>query len=195
MFPMAEMMDRALKKIEGQKPGAMRVLKNVFVVAAFSATFLALGVAAAWFTGDKQNKDVSIVKICRYLNESGKWRGRSVRILTDTNWGPEILYRTRHETIGSPYHRNWRGILDTYDIMKAVNDDEARKLINNRGIELILLCFNSPEFGDSSKSAGENEFYRRLFRNECPNWLKTMELPAELSASFKLFEVTGYIDH
>jgi hypothetical protein len=37
------------------------------------------------------------------LYEGGKWRGRSVRILTDTNLGPEIFYRTRHATIGSPY--------------------------------------------------------------------------------------------
>ena len=194
MLPMAEMMDRALKTIEGQKRGAMRVLKNVSVVTAFSATFFVLGLAAEWAAGNNQTKEqdkkVSIVKICRYLNEGGKWRGRSVRILTDTNWGPEMLYRTRHETIGSPNQRNWRGILDTYDIMKAGNDDAAHELINNRGIELILLCFNSPEFGDSSKSAGETKFYQRLFRDECPNWLKAVELPAELSASFKLFEVT-----
>jgi len=191
MLPMAELMDRALKRIERQKRGAMRVLKNVSVVMAFSATFLVLGLAASLVAEDKQNKEVSIVKICRYLNEGEKWRGRSVRILTDTNFGPEILYRTRHETIGSPYHRNWRGILDTYDIMRAVNDDAAHELIEQRGIELILLCFNSPEFGDSSKAAGETEFYKRLFRNECPNWLKAVELSPELSASFKLFEVTG----
>jgi hypothetical protein len=106
-----------------------------------------------------------------------------VRILTDTNLGPEIFYRTRHETIGSPYHRNWGGILDTYDIMTAGTDDAAHKLINNRGIELILLCLNSPEFGDYSKPAGKTEFYQRLFCNECPNWLKAVELPTELSAS------------
>jgi hypothetical protein len=106
-----------------------------------------------------------------------------VRILTDTNLGPEIFYRTRHETIGSPYHRNWGGILDTYDIMTAGTDDAAHKLINNRGIELILLCLNSPEFGDYSKPAGKTEFYQRLFCNEYPNWLKAVELPTELSAS------------
>ena len=198
MLPMAEMMDRALKRIEGQKRGAMRVLKNVSVVAAFSATFLILGLAAEWATGNNQTKEqdkkFSIVKICRYLNEGWKWRGRSVRILTDTNWGPEMLYRTRHETIGSPNQRNWRGILDTYDIMTAGTDDAAHELINNRGIELILLCFNSPEFGDSSKPAGETKFYQRLFRGEYPNWLKAVELPTELSASFKLFEVTSKSD-
>ncbi len=195
MLPMAELMDRALKRIERQKRGAMRAMKNVSVVMAFSATFLVLGLAASLVAEDKQNKEVSIVKICRYLNEGEKWRGRSVRILTDTNLGPEILYRTRHETIGSPNQRNWRGILDTYDIMRAANDDAAHELIEHRGIELILLCFNSPEFGDSSKAAGETEFYKRLFRNECPNWLKAVELSTELSASFKLFEVTRGIDY
>jgi phage shock protein PspC (stress-responsive transcriptional regulator) len=189
MLPMAELMDRALKRIEGQKPGVMRVLKNVSVVAAFSATFLVLGLAAALAIEDKQDKDVSIVKICRYLETCEKWQGKSVRILTDTNFGPEILYRTRHETIGSPNQRNYRGILDTYDIMTAATDDAAHELIEQRGIELILLCFNSREFGDSSKAAGGTKFYQRLFHGEYPNWLKEVELPTELSASFKLFEI------
>ncbi len=190
MLPMAELLDRALKRLEGHKPGVMRVLKNVSVLTAFSATFLVLGLVAELVAGNKQNKEVSIVKICRYLNEDQKWRGRSVRILTDTNFGPEILYRTRHETIGSPYHRNWRGILDTYDIMTAGTYDAAHKLIEQRRIELILLCLNSPEFGGDSKPAGKLAFYQRLFRNECPSWLKAVELPPDLSASFKLFEVT-----
>ncbi len=194
MLPMAEMMDRALKIIEKQKRGAMRVIKNVSVITAFSATFLILGLAVALVTADnqtkKQGKKVSLVKICRYLNEDQKWRGRSMRILTNTDFGPEILYRTRHETIGSPYHRNWKGILDTYDIMTAGDDDAAHKLIEQRRIDLILLCISSPEFGGYSKPEEETAFYHRLLRHECPNWLKAVELPMELSASFKLFEVT-----
>lgn len=194
MLPMAEMMDRALKIIEKQKRGVMRVIKNVAVITAFSTTFLVLGLAVSLATADnqtkKQGKKVSLVKICRYLNEDQKWRGRSMRILTNTDFGPEILYRTRHETIGSPYHRNWKGILDTYDIMTAGADDAAHKLIEQRGIELILLSINSPEFGGYSKPGEETSFYQRLLSNECPYWLKPVELPTDLSASFKLFEVT-----
>jgi hypothetical protein len=189
MLPMAEMMDRALKRIEEQKRGVMRIVKNISVVAAFSATFLILGLAAAVAFESKQDKKVSIVKMCRYLETCEKWQGKSVRILTDTNFGPEILYRTRHETIGSPNQRNYRGILDTYDIMTAVNDDAAHELIEQRRIDLILLCFNSREFSDYSKAAGGTEFYQRLFHGEYPNWIEAVELPTELSASFKLFEM------
>jgi hypothetical protein len=129
------------------------------------------------------------VKICRYLNEDEKWRGRNMRILADIDSGPEILYRTGCEVIGTPYHRNWRGILDTYDIMTAGTDETAQKLIEQRKIELVLLCLNSPKFGNDLKQGEKSTFYQRLSRNECPNWLKMVELPDGLSASFKLFEV------
>jgi hypothetical protein len=149
--------------------------------------------AADWFVWNKktggQDKKVSLTNICRYLNEDEKWRGRNMRILADIDSGPEILYRTGCEVIGTPYHRNWRGILDTYDIMTAGTDETARELIEQRRVELILLCLNSPKFGNCSKPAGESKFYQRLWRNECPNWIKAVELPNGLSASFKLFEV------
>jgi hypothetical protein len=193
MLPMAEMMDRALKMTEKQKRGMMRIIKNVSVIAAFSATFLFLGLAASLLTENKVERDsvknVSLVKICWYLNQDEQWSGRSMRILTNTDFGPEIIYRTRHETIGSPYHRNFRGILDTYDIMTADTDDIAHKLINNRDIRLILLSKEAPEFGGYSKTG----FYQRLVNKQCPNWLKPIDLPKELSTSFKLFEVTRSI--
>jgi len=198
MFPMAEMMDRTLKRIEGQKRGIIRVLKNVCVVAGFSATFFVLGFAAALFaagnTENQQGKKVSLLKICRYLNDDEKWQGKRLRILTNTNFGPEILYRTRHETIGSPNQRNWKGILDTYDIMEANTDDAAKELLEQRGINLILLCSDSPEFADYRKTEENKEFCQRLFSNEFPKWITKVELPAELSGSFKLFEVSKTVE-
>jgi hypothetical protein len=159
----------------------------------FSATFLALGIAAEVIAGNKQakaeDKKVSLVKICRYLNEDQKWLGRNVRILTNMDFGPEIIYRTRHEVIGTPYHRNWRGILDTYDIMTAEEDETAHKLVEQRKVELILLSLKLPELGDRLKIGDKSTFYQRLCRNECPNWLRAIELPDELAVSFKLFEV------
>jgi hypothetical protein len=193
MLPVAELMDRVLKMLEGHRPGIVRVLKNVSVILVFSATFFVVGLAAEWIAENKeirgQGKKVSLVKICRYLNEDEKWRGRNMRILADIDSGPEILYRTGCEVIGTPYHRNWRGILDTYDIMTAGTDETAQKLIEQRKIELVLLCLNSPKFGNDLKQGEKSTFYQRLSRNECPNWLKMVELPDGLSASFKLFEV------
>ena len=195
MLPMAELLDRALKRLEGHKPGVMRVLKNVSVIAAFSATFFVLGLSAELVTGNEEikihGKSVPLAKMCQYLNEDQRWQGRNARILAHIDSGPEILYRTRHEVIGTPYHRNWKGILDTYDIMTAGTDETAHELVEHRKIGLILLSFDSPELGMYSKSAEKSTFYQRLRKNKCPNWLKVVELPLELSGSFELFEVTG----
>ena len=193
MLPMAGVMDMALKSLQKQKAGVLRALKYFLFIMIFSATFLALGIAAEVIAGNKQakaeDKKVSLVKICRYLNEDQKWLGRNVRILTNMDFGPEIIYRTRHEVIGTPYHRNWRGILDTYDIMTAEEDETAHKLVEQRKVELILLSLKLPELGDRLKIGDKSTFYQRLCRNECPNWLRAIELLDELAVSFKLFEV------
>jgi hypothetical protein len=126
--------------------------------------------------------------MCEYLDETEKWQRQNYRILTDIDFGAEILYRTRHEVIGTPYHRNSKGILDTYDIMTAETDEEALEIIQRRGIDLILLCPKSIESALYSKPEQSTNFYRRLCEDTIPNWLKKVELPSDLSSSFILFE-------
>ena len=136
----------------------------------------------------RSNQQVSLVRICEYLAEDVKWQKRSFRILAHVDFGPEILYLTQHEVIGTPYHRNGPGILDTYDIMTADMDEKALEIIQKRGIDLILLCPKSSESGVYLKSEQTSTFYKRLREDTIPNWLRKVELPSDLSSSFLLFE-------
>jgi hypothetical protein len=137
---------------------------------------------------EKNRQKVSLIRICEYLDEAEKWQPRSLRILTHIDFGAEILYRTRHEVIGTPYHRNSPGIVDTYEIMTAGTDQEALRLIRKRGIDLLLLCPKSRESVFYSKPEQASTFYQRLLDNTVPGWLRKVELPSDLSSSFLLFE-------
>ena len=146
--------------------------------------------ADAIIIGDsvRSHKQVSLVLICEYLAEAEKWREQNYRIFTHVDFGAEILYRTQHEVIGIPYHRNGPGILDTYDIMTADTDEKALEIIQKRGIDLILLRPKSTESIFYSKPELASTFYQRLRDNIIPNWLREVELPSDLSSSFLLFE-------
>ena len=59
--------------------------------------------------------------------------------------GPELLYRTRHAVIATPYHRNRDGIIDVHRIMTEADQAISRGLIDRRGADLLLICPNGPE--------------------------------------------------
>jgi hypothetical protein len=189
-IPMARLM--VLMRQRGPKTGFRKTLKNLLILLLFCAGPLCLGLFAERFIkrGDsaKSHQEVSLIRICDYLVEAGKRQELNFRILTHVDFGSEILYRTQHEVIATGYHRNGPGILDTYDIMTADTDAEALKLIQKRGIDLILLCPKSTESVFYSKPGHESTFYKRLLDDTIPNWLRKVELPSDLSSSFMLFE-------
>ena len=190
-IPMASLM--VLMRQWGPKMGVWRKLKNNLILLVFCAVPLILGLLTSRTIrrGDSTGswQDISIVKLCKYLNEEGKQREQSFRILTHIDFGPEILYRTQHEVIATPYHiRNGQGMLDTYDIMMANTDDEALKIIQKRGIDSIVLCPRSSESSLYSKIGDATTFYQRLCDGVVPIWLRKVELPSDLASSFLLFK-------
>jgi hypothetical protein len=190
IIPMTALM--VLLRQRGPKVGFLKVLKNVFIVLIFSLGFLFLGLLAdvIFKKGDseKSHQKVSLIRICEYLAEDKKWRQRSFRILTYIDFGTEILYRTRHEVIGTSYHRNSPGILDSYDIITADTNEKALKIIQRRGIDLILLCPTSSQSVIYLQTEQTSTFSQRLHEGMIPNWLRKVELPSDLSSLFLLFE-------
>lgn len=110
------------------------------------------------------------------------------RILTYIFDGPELLYWTPHAVVGTPYHRNGVGILDTYDFFAAIETETAREIVRRRGIDWLLFC---PRGSESLlyRREGETTLLDRLSRGEAPAWLKPIPLPSPVSDEYLLFEV------
>ncbi|MHC4425796.1 MAG: hypothetical protein ACYSYV_06850 [Planctomycetota bacterium] len=194
IIPMTKLMNVVLTWQQGHKIVLWRALRKSVVILAFCAGFLFLGLLAEIILkkdhSARSRQEISTVQLCEYLNEEGNRRGRNLRILTHIDFGPEILYRTQHEVIGTPYHRNGPGIVDTYDIMTADIDEKALELVQKREIDLILLSPKSSESAAYSESEQISTFRQRLRQDMIPRWLHKVELPPILSSSFLLFEIT-----
>jgi hypothetical protein len=177
----------------GPKTGLPKTLKNTLILLLFCATPLSLGLLTNRIIKRENpsiiRQEIPMVQLCEYLNEQEQQREQILRILTHVDFGPEILYRTQHEVIGTPYHRNGQGIVDTYDIMTADTDEKALELIQKRKPDLILLCPESTESIFYSKTKQTSTFYQRLLQDMIPRWLHRVELPSNLSSSFLLFEI------
>ena len=110
------------------------------------------------------------------------------RILSFVFLGPEILYRTPHHVVATPYHRNSAGILDTYDALKAVDDAKARAIVRRRQIDWLLICSKGKEQRWYRGRGGDETLFDRLKARRPPAWLVPLKLPDELSA-FGLYAV------
>jgi len=69
----------------------------------------------------------------RLLGSDPALVARRHRILACGNHGPEILYRSPHEVVTSPYHRNAAGLKDAHEFFTAGNEGVARAIASRRG--------------------------------------------------------------
>ncbi len=118
-----------------------------------------------------------------------RWTGSQQTILTFLDIGPELLYRTRHAVIGTPYHRNGDGIYDSHRMLTSSDPAQARQMMKARGIGLVLLCQSRGEQIFFSADTSDSSLYQRLSRGQAPGWLKEVALPGGLQGQARLFAV------
>ncbi|MCW8915953.1 MAG: hypothetical protein OQK24_08885 [Magnetovibrio sp.] len=112
--------------------------------------------------------------------------GRPQVILSHIHQGPEILYRTPHRVIGSPYHRNADGILDAYTFVTTQDSTQARTILEQRGVDFVILCVDSRE--ERKALDVEGPIMMRKFIDEThPKWLIPIDLGKELNDDFRAY--------
>ena len=181
LFPTAFILQRCLKHLEILNKEYLRSLARAGVTVLFCVGYL--GVALFVQPMEPEVKTVTITKATKFLNELPAMGADPKTIVTDIDFGPEILYRTKHRVIATPYHRNGDGIMLVHRVMTASTDDEVYELLRQREADLILLC-----------PAMENEFpgdtfCSRLLNGHYPTWLKPIDLPDYLQGEILLYEV------
>ena len=134
-------------------------------------------------------------QFCHYLNKDPFFVNKPHRILTSIYLGPLLLYKTPHEVIGTPSHRNVSGILDTYYVMNAQREEDAHMIIRRRGIQTIII--GRPEYGigdyftrniKNVQDSGEI-FHHQLWNGKIPVWLQIYAVPKSLEGKIKVFKV------
>ncbi|MDH5750631.1 MAG: hypothetical protein OEY85_15080 [Rhodospirillales bacterium] len=141
--------------------------------------------------GDSSSKPVAINsphcnlrEIVGTLSLQGDGSPRLIASFID--FGSEILFRTNHEVLAAPYHRNNKGNRDHFSLLRARNAEEALAVVERRKVSLILICPSSTK-GRVYKGDGFRSFYERLAEGEIPSWLRPVKLPT--ASGFRLFEV------
>lgn len=135
---------------------------------------------------DLRNCDVAALS--RFLMQSPRFSGRPQRIMNFVYDGPELLYRTRHQVVATPNHRNGAGLLAAYAFFAAAEPETAHRIAEARSLDLVLLCPSERE-GSYYRAAGEKVFWDRLRSGAPPAWLRSIALPAGVGGDFLIYQV------
>jgi hypothetical protein len=81
----------------------------------------------------------SLLEVGALLNDP-EWFPMPELILAHTDYGPELLYRTRHSVLSIPNHREQPGYRLTREILGHSDHEEAARMLRDRGVGGIVLC-------------------------------------------------------
>jgi hypothetical protein len=116
--------------------------------------------------------------------------GPSGTILALADYGPELLYRTRHQVLSIPNHRPQPGFAASYRALTASDPQTARAELERHGVNWIVLCPSIVERGHYDEGHdGEATLYQRLLDGTAPAWARPVALPEDLREHMRIFAV------
>ncbi len=189
-----ELLDRVLSRARHYENDLKRGLVRGLAIAGFLVAPTLLGTQIQKASGEGTVREAKtgaqlcdLPEMARFLEQSEIWpHDKRLTILAFLDFGPQLLYRTRHAVIGTPYHRNAAGIWDSYRML-TTDAETARRSMQARNVDLILLCPRSPEANFFTAEQRADPLYDRLVADDPPPWLERLELPEGLAENFRLF--------
>ena len=166
----------------------------IFRVPIVASVFIAPALGALALTSLLTNEtaDSNASKNCKWsdvapqLKKISQQNGRKINIMTRIHEGPEVLYRTGQNVVGTPHHRNTEGILDSFKVLASTNLGEAFSILSKRSIDYLAFCKDTIEERVYLNTPGET-LTRMMVDGRQPKWLEAVTLPGDAGDRFYLF--------
>jgi hypothetical protein len=112
-----------------------------------------------------------------------------VRIMAPIDLGSHLLLLTPHSVVAAPYHRNQQGVRDAFDFFNRPIG-EARRILDRRGISLVVICPQMAELKGLPEAAGDS-FSHLYAAGRLPAWLVPIALAGTPLQAFRVMPATG----
>ena len=188
VFAWAMVLQRVLDWQGGPKSGETPLLRvPLFLTVALGHILAASALNLGLPKGEKEPlADCQWRELAPYLNSAAFENGQAQTFLTFIHEGPEVLYRTQHRVIGTPYHRNSHGLLDNFTAFMATDEAESKAILANRGVNYVLTCVGTVEEQFFLTFEGDT-LVRKIVAGTPPAWLTPAPLPNDLGEKFHLY--------
>lgn len=121
--------------------------------------------------------DCDLLAVAERLNQPDLIANGPLLIAAPINLGAPLLWLTPHDVLSAPYHRNAQGIEDAQQSFFA-DAAKARALVEQRGIDLMLICPHDPVATHERRDA-VTLFYDQLRAGDTPDWLTALPFAGE----------------
>ena len=161
------------------------IVASVFVAPALGALALT-SLLANETTDGEASKNCKWSDVAPQLKKISEQRGRKINIMTRIHEGPEVLYRTGQNVVGTPHHRNTEGILDSLKVLAGTDLNESFSILSERNIDYLAFCKDTIEERVYLNTPGET-LSRMMADGRQPKWLEAVTLPGDTGDRFYLF--------
>lgn len=192
-IPLGFLLGRVVDGAQSIRPAVLRAAVHVGSAVLIALLPFLFAVPLVRAEGERSGFDEGAGESCSasalvpFLRDLEMREGAGI-LLAPADWGSEVVFRTGHRTVASPYHRNASGLLDSYDFMTARNAETSRGIAVERGIAWVVVCDDRRWFPIVAPDA-EGTFYEELSEGGTPEWLRSVALPASLGESVSFFKV------
>ncbi len=108
-------------------------------------------------------------------------------LLTDVFLSERYMWEADVNTVGTTYHRNHVGLIDTHNIIHGTNDDEILSLLQKHQVTQLLLFARYDSKYYSLHQENQAKLYYRLHNREnIPSYLTEIESPIKEARHFKV---------
>ncbi len=102
-------------------------------------------------------------------------------LMTELDIAPMVLYLSPYlRTVSAGYIRNTQGVLDVLAFINAHGDDEARAILDKRGVKFVLIC--------DTGQRGRLEVFKDRIARDTPAWLEPVG-SSDPQSGFRLYRV------
>lgn len=98
------------------------------------------------------------------------------RVMPLIDLGAHVLFNTQHTVVGTPYHRDRQGLLDTLTFFNGPIK-AGRDILDKRGIDFVVTCNGMGEAGGLPDAAPDS-FVRLRPEGRLPDWLTLLSAPS-----------------
>ncbi len=178
-------LDDWLRKLAEHRAGFIGLMESFLIILTLSFISIMIGTPIAQSREEARSESVQfgmdgtceVKDFMNFLESDLRWpTDQKLIVGAHVNLGLRVVFHTRHQVVGTPYHRNGDAIYDTFTLMKTPDLAVAHDIVRKRQMDMIIICDKRYLEGRTAAADAPKHFFTDLAVGHNPPWLVPLDL-------------------